>query len=104
MAILTQPRTATQARAIVAPKGIIIAPGEDGAEAVEERVLRFIPAHCRDRMDGGAWLVCWPFARTALFILEDACPAVRREYAADYLAAVALFRAEVPVEREGWAA
>ena len=104
MAILTQPRTATQARAIIAPKGVIVAPDRAGAQAVEERVLRFIPAHCRDRMDGGAWLVCWPFARTALFILEDACPGARREYAACYLGAVALFRAEVPVEPEGRAA
>ena len=104
MAILAQPRTATQARAIIAPKGIIVAPDQAGAEVVEGRVLRFIPAHCRDRMDGGAWLVCWPFARTALFILEESCLGARREYAADYLAAVALFRAEVPVEPEGRAA
>jgi hypothetical protein len=104
VAILTQPRTETQARAIIAPKGIIIAPDQASAELVEERVLRFIPAHCRERMDGGAWLACWPFARTALFILEDACPRARREFATDYLAAVALFRAEVPVEPEGRAA
>ena len=104
MAIVPQSPAAAQARAIVAPKGVIIAPDAAGAEVVEERVLRFIPAHCRDRMDGGAWLVCWPFARTALAILEDACPAARREYATDYLAAVALFRAEVPVEQEGRAA
>ena len=104
MAILTQPRTATQARAFIAPKGVIIAPDEAGAEPVEERVLRFIPAHCRDRMDGGAWLVCWPFARTALFILDEACPGARRAFATDYLAAVALFRAETPAQPEGRAA